>query len=259
MILGIHSDLNACCSGHITGHSAGETVLAFPENFTAEAAALGAETNKTSGGFETAAYFITDAAALASLPCLAGTDTIRLVLEQIRSAPKDKTLLLKVSGPYSVLASLSSPKLFYRWCLKERNALHAALKNVTEGLAAYICRAVKAGIRIVSLADPYANIDILGEKHYREFAADYLFLLIKELSAGMETVEEESVLLHICPHSSIPMVRGGYFESENVPVLHGEYIAVLARRSGFRPGLTILGNRCIYSTNTGSIDILNIR
>jgi uroporphyrinogen-III decarboxylase len=257
VILGIQSiDLNAYCSGHITGRGSGETVLAFPENFVTEAAALGAETNKTSGGFETAAYFITEAAALTGLPCLAGTETIRLVLEQIRGAPKNKTLLLKVSGPYSILASLSSPKLFYRWCLKERGALHTALKNITEGLAAYIRLAVKEGIKIISLADPYANIDILGEKRYREFAADYLFRLIKELRKELgegTAAEVKPALLHICPHSSIPMTELGYFESEYLPAEHGEYISALVKRSCFRSGLTVLGNRCIYSKSARNI------
>jgi uroporphyrinogen-III decarboxylase len=248
-------DLNAYCSGHITGLWTNEKIIAFPRNFVTEAQALGAAIHQTANGFETVQYLFNDPEDFCTMPFLADTEPVYRVLEQIRqAAPQRKTILLKVNGPYSILASLVEPKLFYRWFVKNNAALHDALDTVSEGLAEYICGAVLEGVKIISLADPYANLQILGEKRYREFAAPYLLKLLQNISARINGARgEKKIILHICPHNSVPLAQLGYTETEDVPVSGASYIDVLTTESTFQPGLTLLGNQCIYSENTGKI------
>jgi len=251
-------DLNAYCSGHITGHYIHKNIISFPENFVTEAEALGAVINKTANGFETPQYLFNDPKELYDIPFLAETEPVYRVMEQIRRAPKDKIILLKVNGPYSILASLIEPKMLYRWLVKNSPAVHAALNTITAGLSEYIYRAVAGGVKIISLADPYANPKILGEKRYRELAAGYLLTLLKNTAAGVNaSAKEKSVLLHLCPHNSVPLVQLGYMETKDIPITNGAYIDALTDKSLFPPGLTIAGNRCIYSENTGTITLLS--
>jgi hypothetical protein len=162
--------------------------------------------------------------------------------------------------------------LLYRWLVKNAPAVHAALDTINAGLAEYIRRALAEGVKIISLADPYANQRILGEKRYREFAAAYLIKLLKNIAAGVDasnataklntstvvnTSCKKSVRLHLCPHNSVPLVQAGYLEEKDIPITPCSYINALTDESIFPPGLTITGNRCIYSENTGTISVLN--
>jgi uroporphyrinogen-III decarboxylase len=234
------SELDAYCSDHGVEMSAGGTALFFPGNFVTEAAALGAAVNRTSRGHESVAHFINDAAALSKLPDLAGTETVHRLLERIRAAPKNRPLCLTASGPYSILASLSEPKLFYRWHVKEAAALHAALEKMTASVLGYISATLDAGVRIVSLADPYADFGILGEERYRCFATDYLYRLVERLRTAYS---ERPLLIHICPRSFIPMRQLGYFAAIN-----GAATGVAATDTAFRNCPVITGNRCIHDS-----------
>jgi hypothetical protein len=245
-------DLNAYCTGHVTGLFTHEKIISCPHNFVTEAQALGAIIHKTANGFETAQYLFNDPGDLYTIPFLADTEPVYRVLEQIRQAASQrKTILLKVNGPYSILASLVEPKSFYRWFVKSKAALHDALDTVAEGLAEYICGAVLEGVTIISLADPYANLQILGEKRYREFAAAYLMGLLKSVGG-------KSVRLHLCPHNSVPLVQFGYIEAKDIPITQNSYLDALAEEVLFSPGLTITGNQCIYSENTGKMTLFSL-
>ncbi|MDR2434753.1 MAG: hypothetical protein LBD47_09320 [Treponema sp.] len=237
-------DLNALCMGHITGNTA-NNIIAFPDDFTTEAKALGAETETTANGFEVIRPLFTEPDMLFNIPAFEESEGIKNVVEEIRAASKEKKVLLKLNGPYSVLASLVSPELFYRWCAKYRQAIHSALDSITASLEIYLDESINAGAGIVSLADPYANVSVLGEKRYREFAAAYLLRLLRGR-------EGETAVIHLCPHSSIPLVQFGYFEAKDIPVKNDSYLDALVRQSG----PLLLGNRCIYSGKSDSITSL---
>jgi uroporphyrinogen-III decarboxylase len=242
-------DLNALCMGHITGNTANNNIIAFPDGFTAEAKALGADTETTANGFEVIRPLFTEPDMLFNIPAFEESEVIKNVVEKIRAessaTSKEKKVLLKLNGPYSVLASLISPELFYRWCAKYREAIHSALDSITASLEIYLDKSINAGAGIVSLADPYANVSVLGEKRYREFAAAYLLRLLRG-------VKEETAVIHLCPHSSIPLVQFGCFEAKDIPVNNDSYLDALVRQSG----PLLLGNRCIYSGKTDSITSL---
>jgi uroporphyrinogen-III decarboxylase len=261
-------DPNAYCPGHITGRDIHTKIIAFPQNFVTEAESLGAKTNKTLGGFETVRVLFNKPGELYQLPNLARGGKAKEVIRRIKETlePTDdtlagvlrgKTVLLKVNGPYSILASLVEPRLFYRWLGKERCAVHAALEKITTGLGEYIQRAVNAGAEIISLADPYANVKILGEKYFLEFAACPLLDLLNFISPAVNSAEaEKKVKLHICPHNSVPLLELGRFKKEETPVEYVSYISALLDWPHFRKGLTITGGECIYSRNIKKLSFL---
>jgi uroporphyrinogen-III decarboxylase len=239
-------DPNAYCSGHISGQGDNPHIAAFPEGFVTEAQALGAGIRRTANGFASAEYLFSDPGELETLPLIHEQPPIRQVLEQIGKAPGGKTRLLKANGPYSILASLVEPKLFYRWLAKNPSAIHAALARITRGSGEYIRQAFDKGVKILSLADPFANPAILGERRYREFAATYLLRLLGEL---LHEQRHEGRLIHLCPHNSLALERFGLLKSETIPLdgkAGASYTALLlSYDAGSRT--TLLGNQCIYA------------
>jgi uroporphyrinogen-III decarboxylase len=242
-------DLNAYCPGHITKGEGSPLenhpgIAAFPHNFGTEALALGAKTEKTAGGFETPQYLFSFPEELLDLPLMDEQPPVIHLLEMIEKLPPGKTVLLKANGPYSILASLISPSLFYRWLAKNKAQVHTALERITSGLVLYILKAVSKGVKILSLADPYANPDILGEKHYREFAASYLVKLLKEI-----TNKAPGLVTHLCPHNSLVLEKYGFLKCQTeIEALASDesYINLLIALTN-RKNSILLGHQCIYT------------
>jgi uroporphyrinogen-III decarboxylase len=253
---GVNFDLNAYCIGHITRNGtdirSDSNLLALPEGFVTEAQALGASINQTSGGFVVPSFLYTDPAMLSAIPRIDKQSPIKLILEKIQHE-KHRPIILKVSGPYSILASVVEPSLFYRWLKKNRFEVHAALQRITSGLTEYIVQALANGAKIISLADPYANPSILGESIYKEYAGSYL---IKLLHAILD--QPLYGLVHICPHSSIPLEQFGYTVSEAVAANNTiSYIDTLLEL--VKPEkIIVTGHQCIYSNTVSNVQQLRL-
>jgi uroporphyrinogen-III decarboxylase len=251
-------DPNAYCSGHITGHGDHPNIAAFPDNFVTEALALGAELDRTPNGFVAAAPLFkdrrsdqgSDPRSLADLPALDEQEPALRVLAQVQNSPPDKIRLLKANGPYSILASLADPPLLYRWLSKNPAEIHRGLEKIAAGLGAYILKAFDRGVSILSLADPFANPRVLGERRCREFAGSYLAELLKlVMGAG-----HRGRVIHLCPHSSVALEKFGLLRTETLPVETGpdggeSYLDGLLK-AGNPDGVTLLGHQCIYTKNT---------
>jgi uroporphyrinogen-III decarboxylase len=250
-------DPNAYCSGHITGHGDHPNIAAFPDNFVAEALALGAELDRTPNGFVTVAPLFkdrgsdqgSDPRSLADLPALDEQEPALRVLSQIQNSPPEKIRLLKANGPYSILASLVDPPLLYRWLSKNPAEMRRGLEKITAGLGAYILKAFDRGVSILSLADPFANPRVLGERRCREFAGSYLAELLRlVMGAG-----HRGRVIHLCPHNSIALEKSGLLRSETFPMETdpdgGESYLDGLLKAGNPDGATLLGHQCIYTKN----------
>jgi uroporphyrinogen-III decarboxylase len=252
-------DLNALCSGHISGSANHPGIAAFPDNFTTEAAAFGAKTVTTKNGFPVANYIFYDPSLLTALPSLDETEPVKSVLQALEHKPSGKTGLLKVNGPYSILASLVEPSLFYRWLRSNKNEIDRGLELITRGLAAYLKKAFEKGAKIISLADPYANTTVIGKKHYLAFAGKYLVGLLRS------AVESDcrSGIIHICPHNSVALETLGLVSAKAIPVEPpgAAYITVIDNyiRSKTPQGILITGHQCIYCDETKKIIRLEFR
>ncbi|MDR0877487.1 MAG: uroporphyrinogen decarboxylase family protein [Treponema sp.] len=252
-------DTNAYCSGRETCDD-NPNITAFPENFFTEALALGAEISHTASGFTTARYLFTDHDTFTDLPAMEEQAPILSVLAQIKNSPAEKTRLLKVNGPYSILAALVEPALFCRRIAKNPEVLHYGLEKITSGLAAYIHKAFALGVEIISLADPYANAEILGERRYKEFAGSYLIKLLKGIIAD-ENSESDSDkkkhihrIIHLCPYNSLSLEKFGMIKSETQELenTNESYLDLLRKTKG-PAHIRILGHQCIYIKQTTKI------
>jgi uroporphyrinogen-III decarboxylase len=214
---------------------------------------VGAATETTANGFEVVRPLFTEPDMLYAVPAFEESALIQEVIRKIRAAVcagssaglgggSRKKILVKLNGPYSVLASLVKPEHFYRWFATYRDALHAALASLTASLQHYLDQAIDAGAAYISLADPYAEVSVLGEKRFKEFAGGYLVKLVR--SAG-----DKEAVIHLCPHTSIPLAQFGFFEAVDIPVSGDSYLEALI----YQKGPLLLGNRCIYAGKTESI------
>ncbi|MDR0628688.1 MAG: uroporphyrinogen decarboxylase family protein [Treponema sp.] len=239
-------DLNAYCAGHLQNRWDDPGIAAYPEGFFTEALALGAACSQTPQGFITPQYGYTHPAQLSDLPQIAETTPVRDVLTAIQKKDPEKTALLKVNGPYSVLASLVEPKLFYRWLGKEQAAVRQGLETISAGIRAYIQEAFALGVQILSLADPYANVGLLGEKHYRVFAGAPLIRLVQGV---LQDNRQTGVgrIIHLCPHNSLPLEQFGLLQSETVLATASPASYTLLLIDGAAKGIPLVGHRCIYS------------
>jgi uroporphyrinogen-III decarboxylase len=259
-------DMNAYCLGHLSGKGdplsavlSGGVIAAFPENFITEAAAFGAETGITKNGFPVTGYVWTEPVMLTALPMLDETAAVKAVLEAIEAAPRDKTALLKVNGPYSILASLVEPALFYRWLRKNKKEIHAALDTITRGLSSYMVKALQKGVTILSLADPYADMKSLGKERYAEFAAHYLVALLGVILDR----KEQAGVMHLCPYNSLALEELKLVTASilHVEYSHETYVEVIDsyNKNSRKDHVLLAGHQCIYAGNTGRIIALDIQ
>jgi uroporphyrinogen-III decarboxylase len=251
---------NAFCAGHIanslsSGFSDESRIIALPDGFTLEVEALGAAITTTGNGFTAPECLYTRPEMLASLPRIDEQEPAKALIERIRKARgpavlAGKTILLKTTAPYSVLASLVEPKLFYRWLIKEKMAIKQALNTITAGIAAYITKAFASGASILSLADPFANPSVLGGS-YQEFAASSLLELLRLLSPIKGVI-------HLCPYNSKALEKYGHLSAETSVFEKSEtYIDVL-RKYAETETMVLTGHQCIYTDQTRVVDILEL-
>jgi uroporphyrinogen-III decarboxylase len=257
-------DLNAYCVGHITGDKGfrsaanipnkGDAIFALPENFATEAQALGAGIEITGNGFESPAFLYTDPVELNSLPRIEESKQIKSVLQQIKNA-SCPNILLKLNGPFSILASVIEPKLFYRWLKKYPDEINGALERITGGLASYVAESISSGARIISMADPFLNPDLVGPELYKKYGAYYFVKLLRHISA-----ESSSGIVHICPHTSIPLETYGYLKLgivEPIKFATQTYIEGLFK-SFTQKNVIFTGHQCIYTEQAKFIQTLEL-
>jgi|AGTN01.2.fsa_nt_gi Uroporphyrinogen-III decarboxylase len=257
------------CGGHIEGNAPGAvntpeemlrtaenirdirggSILQLPVGFTAEAEALGAQAVQGAGCVYTA-YSCGSLNQLRNLPRLETQEPVARVIDCIRMAAGH--VMLAVQSPYSVLAAVTEPPLLLRWLIAEPFEVKSALERITEGLGEYIKAAVASGADIVSLADPYALPEVLGNARYMEFVAAYMTRLLRMLVNSLERG-----VVHICPRSSLVLERLGCLVSRKAVCPPGRYEDQLLRLSRDN-SVWFVGHRCIHLETSAYIDLLEV-
>jgi uroporphyrinogen-III decarboxylase len=237
-------DLNAYCADHLANRGDDPGIAVYPAGFFTEALALGAAYSQTPQGFITPQYRYTHPSELSGLPQIPAAPPVREVLEAIQKKGPGTTALLKVNGPYSVLASLVEPQQFYRWLRKAPVPVQQGLETIRSGIKGYILEAFALGVEMLSLADPYANAGVLGEGHYRVFAEAPLMRLVQEV---LQENPSPGRIIHLCPHTSLLLEQFGLLKGETVLTAAYPTTYTLLLRDGAAKGIPLVGHRCIYS------------
>ena len=152
-------------------------------------------------------------------------------------------VLLKVSAPFSALMQMTrSDRMFF--CLGSKpEQMHSVLALMSDAAIATCAEAVRCGARVISLADPCAMPELLGEKRYRAFAADYTVQVIRSLLPRMD-----GSLIHLCPRLSATLERMGYLSSEKMKLTGGLYASAICRQASLK-NTPLMGHHCLHDPN----------
>lgn len=110
-------------------------------------------------------------------------------------------VILKLSGAFSLLASLIDPMTLYRDMRKNSEILHKALKILNHWLVEYATKALQKGVTLISFADTMAFSGLMGKGRYLEFAGNYQRELFQSLAPLLN-----NAMFHICGKNSVDLI-----------------------------------------------------
>ena len=117
---------------------------------------------------------------------------IKTIIEVTKKL-KEKPLILEAEAPFSILAALIDPMKLYLAMQTEPEKLEKILKKIVLEEAEYIKAVIQAGCRIISLAEPTATMDMVGEKCFKECSGMATFMLLKEIEKFLS-----NSVVHLC-------------------------------------------------------------
>jgi uroporphyrinogen-III decarboxylase len=212
--------------------------MKLPRDFSTEACALGASLIRTGSGFSVPEPLFTKIEDLIEIRDISKSQTVDGVLRLVRRFSPLRPVMLNVQAAYSVLSAVTEPSRLYRWLICNNNEVRAALSSITSGLAEYIAMAFDCGAKVVSISDPSARVETIGEARYREYAAEYQAGLLRLLEGIPRGV------VHVCPHCSLMLGKHGYIAAYRETFDRKPYRDVLLEAAS---GFVIVGHKCVHS------------
>lgn len=125
---------------------------------------------------------------------------------------KDVPIILKLSGAFSLLASLVDPMILYRDMRKNCGILHKALRILNLWLIEYAVKALKKGVNLISFADTMAFLELIGKSRYLEFVGNYQ----RELFQSLAPLLNNHAAFHICGKNSVDLINCGLMRYERL-------------------------------------------
>jgi len=167
------------------------------------------------------------------------SEPTKSILEAIRLEDK-QPILLQIQAPFSILAYLLEPMNLYKQLRKDPKGVEKLLAQLVQEQIEYVKAALQLGVRTISVADPCASLELIGEKNYRSFAANPLFHMLQKLVPFLK-----SGVIHLCPRCSYPMEQMGYLKSQ---VKHMEYSDQFSMLLALAedPKVFVTGHQCIH-------------
>lgn len=170
-------------------------------------------------------------------------EEFRATLESIDLAGNEE-IILRVLGPFSALLQNVDSNTLFKWLYKHKNEMHFALNKITEALTSYINSALNKGVNIISLAEPSALAEVIGEERYREFVIYYTDKLLKEIEENLD-----KSIVHICPRTSYQLERYGFVTRKVLSYCSDSYAQALVELAQ-NNNIKYIGHRCINAENT---------
>jgi len=159
-----------------------------------------------------------------------------MVLDAIRiAAASGKPVVMDIKGALGVMESLLGTTDIYRRLRKD----DPYLKEINDALIEWGRQCVKAGARIISLADNLATCDIIGGKNFKA----HFWPLLKELIDGLMDVEIPPTIF-LCGKLSQDLLDLGLVRIEELPLATPASLDVAVP---MYPGM-LLGWDCIHDS-----------
>ena len=198
-------------AGQAAGAEGARYILPLWQNL--EAVALG--TNIMNRGIKKDSFYIPGDYCLQDLSQLQGLEPdflsdplIQAVLETI-PAYAGQNLVLEAAAPFSILAALMNPLDLFLCFEKESKLLIEILHKIADASILYIKACIKAGCRVISLADPVGTMDLVGEDYYRRFCGESEIHLME----GCQPFLDQAIM-HICFKMSQSLLIAGLARTE---------------------------------------------
>lgn len=225
-----------------------DCIAKVPFCSTVEAEALGGIVNLGDERFgpriQTFAYKnISDLNKITEIDYNAGR--ISKVLKSINMLKNwEETPALCIDGPFTIMAALIEPVLFYKALLKDKAASQNILTKIEDVIVSYAAEGIKRGADIISYADPAGSLNIVGPKFYKEFSGPSSYRILMRI----EPLLQDSIL-HICGRTSAAMEKFELIEMKSVfiskDMTYGQGIKEILNS---RKDIKIIGNSCIIKT-----------
>lgn len=144
---------------------------------------------------------------------------------------KGESVILNISGPFTVLSSLLSSERIFRGWRKEPECLNKVIQKLSGEIVRFLIEGQRRGIKYFSYADPFGSLNILGPKLIPAMVENYLYPLIREMEALLHTDE----VLILCPKSSLALIDMKKATVREVP---------LTQKMSYQEGILQVRNTC---------------
>ena len=145
-------------------------------------------------------------------------------------------------GPFTLAGQLYGVEKLMFNMYKDKASVHAVVDFAAEVSFRYYEPYVKAGARVISVAEPSASGDLISRRHFEEFALPYL----KKINSRLKEVGA-SVLVHICGDITN---RLDLLPDSGADVLSVDYKVDLARVK------EVVGYKIAFAGNVNPVAIL---
>ncbi|ATW24335.1 uroporphyrinogen decarboxylase family protein [Candidatus Formimonas warabiya] len=221
----------------------GSQVCILPFCHTVEGEAFGGLINLSDGKFgpRTAAYAYQSVEELLSLPDFDfGQGRISEVLKACQILKdQGERVVLEISGFFTVLNSLiDTTKIFKVW-RKDPGTVEKIFQTIAKNLNRYFREAKKAGVDVISYADPAGSVNIVGPKYTEVVAKNFTYPFIKEAAS----LADEHCIIHLCPKTSLILLSLGLAERQDLQFAQGiHYVEACLKAMGQE---RIIGQLCM--------------
>ena len=196
-------------------------VCILPFCHTVEAEAFGGLINLSDGKFgpRAASYVYQSIEEMLALPNI---DFQQGRVNEVLKACKilhdqGEKVVLMVSGFLTIVNSLIDlTKVFKAW-RNDGEKVDKIFLHISDNLYQFFVEAKKAGVSIISYADPIGSMSIIGPAHAEKMTVDFTIPLLKR----GESLADEHLIFHICPKISLLLFRMGLVESKIVQFSKG--------------------------------------
>lgn len=219
-----------------------QRISIFPPMQNFEAVLLGAPIQKTATGFTCGNYIykaLPEADGFGYFSC--EHPYVQTLLKAIRSQ-EDKKTVLEMEGPFSILGALIDPMILYQAGKQQPALLYQILDRITRSLIQLSKQAIRAGINIISFADPLGVYESVGQDFYQAFSGRVMVAFLK----GIEPALDQAIV-HLCGKTSAGLIKTGTFLPQ---VLRGkrEYTALQNILTFSQdPKIRIIGQSCMHN------------
>ncbi len=176
---------------------------------------------------------------------------INQILKAVKLS-REEPLILQVQAPFSILAYLIEPMVLFKKLLRNPEDVKNSLYNIEKFLEGYIKSAIENGADIISISDPCASVELLGEENYRIYSATPIVHLLKQIEPWLDRS-----MIHLCPRCSSLLEQLGLFRRETFEIDQKDLQKALISISQ-NPSIHFTGHQCIHKSFASKIHLLSL-